>query len=86
MIEVSHLTKRYPGRTAVDDVSFSVKEREIVGFLGPNGAGKSTTMRVIAGYLPPTSAVQLTITLEPASASAPRGPASRKRWASSLTT
>lgn len=55
MIEVSHLTKRYPGRTAVDDVSFSVKEREIVGFLGPNGAGKSTTMRVIAGYLPPTS-------------------------------
>lgn len=55
MIEVSHLTKRYPGRTAVDDVSFSVKEREIVGFLGPNGAGKSTTMRVISGYLPPTS-------------------------------
>ena len=54
MIEVSHLTKRYPGRVAVDDVSFSVARGEIVGFLGPNGAGKTTTMRVITGYLPPT--------------------------------
>ncbi|MCS6771363.1 MAG: ATP-binding cassette domain-containing protein [Kiritimatiellae bacterium] len=55
MIEVSHLTKRYPGRVAVDDVSFTVSPGEIVGFLGPNGAGKTTTMRILAGYLPPTS-------------------------------
>lgn len=55
MIEVAHLSKRYPGRAAVDDISFSVKAGEIVGFLGPNGAGKSTTMRMLAGYLPPTS-------------------------------
>lgn len=55
MIEASHLSKRYPGRTAVDDVSFSVKPGEIVGFLGPNGAGKSTTMRILAGFMPPSS-------------------------------
>lgn len=55
MIETSHLTKRYPGRTAVDDVSFTVNAGEVVGFLGPNGAGKSTTMRMIAGFIPPTS-------------------------------
>ena len=54
MIKVSHLIKRYPGRTAVDDVSFEVGRGEIVGFLGPNGAGKSTTMRILAGYLPAT--------------------------------
>jgi len=54
MIHVSHLTKRYPGRMAVDDVSFEVGRGEIVGFLGPNGAGKSTTMRILAGYLPST--------------------------------
>ena len=55
MIEVQNLTKRYPTQTAVDDVSFSVREGEIVGFLGPNGAGKTTTMRVLTGFLPPTS-------------------------------
>lgn len=54
MIHVTHLTKQYPGRTAVNDVSFSVERGEIVGFLGPNGAGKSTTMRILAGYLPAT--------------------------------
>lgn len=54
MIEVSHLTKHYPGRVAVDDVSFAVSPGEIVGFLGPNGAGKTTTMRILAGYLPAT--------------------------------
>lgn len=54
MIHVSHLTKQYPGRTAVNDVSFEVARGEIVGFLGPNGAGKSTTMRMLAGYLPAT--------------------------------
>lgn len=55
MIEVVNLTKRYPGFTAVRDLSFHVTKGEIVGFLGPNGAGKSTTMRILAGYLPPTS-------------------------------
>jgi ABC-2 type transport system ATP-binding protein len=54
MIEVESLTKRYPTQTAVEDVTFSVKEGEIVGFLGPNGAGKTTTMRVLTGFLPPT--------------------------------
>lgn len=55
MIQVEHLTKRYAGHTAVDDLSFSVEKGEIVGFLGPNGAGKSTTMRILACYLPATS-------------------------------
>ena len=55
MIEVSNLTKRYAGRTAVDDISFTVARGEIVGLLGPNGAGKSTTMRVLAGFMPASS-------------------------------
>lgn len=55
MIEVSNLTKHYVGRTAVDNLSFQVEPGEVVGFLGPNGAGKSTTMRILAGYLPPSS-------------------------------
>ena len=52
MIEVQHLTKRYGGFTAVNDVSFKVEKGEILGFLGPNGAGKTTTMRVLTGYMP----------------------------------
>jgi len=55
MIEVQNLTKRYAGRTAVDDISFTVASGEIVGLLGPNGAGKSTTMRVLSGFMPATS-------------------------------
>jgi ABC-2 type transport system ATP-binding protein len=55
MIQVSNLTKRYAGCTAVDDISFTVARGEIVGLLGPNGAGKSTTMRVLSGFLPATS-------------------------------
>jgi ABC-2 type transport system ATP-binding protein len=55
MIQVSNLTKRYAGRTAVDDISFTVAPGEIVGLLGPNGAGKSTTMRVLSGFMPATS-------------------------------
>jgi ABC-2 type transport system ATP-binding protein len=55
MIEVSNLTKRYAGRTAVNDISFTVARGEIVGLLGPNGAGKSTTMRVLSGFMPATS-------------------------------
>ena len=54
MIQVSEVTKEFRGRVAVDGVSFSVEEGEIVGFLGPNGAGKTTTMRIITGYMPPT--------------------------------
>src|SRR5476651_937901 len=55
MIEVSNLTKRYAGRTAVSDISFNVTRGEIVGLLGPNGAGKSTTMRILSCSMPATS-------------------------------
>ena len=55
MIEVQSLTKAFGPITAVNRVDFVVTKGEILGFLGPNGAGKSTTMRMITGYLPPTS-------------------------------
>ena len=55
MIEVQSLTKRFGPIMAVDNVSFTVGRGEVLGFLGPNGAGKSTTMRMIAGFLTPTS-------------------------------
>ncbi len=55
MIELSHLTRRYGGYTAVDDVSFSIQGGEVVGLLGHNGAGKSTVMKMLTGYLEPTS-------------------------------
>jgi ABC-2 type transport system ATP-binding protein len=55
LIEIEALTKRFGAFTAVDGVSFSVARGEVVGFLGPNGAGKSTTMRMLAGFMPPTS-------------------------------
>lgn len=51
MITVSHLTKKYPGRLAVNDISFEVGHREVVGFLGPNGSGKTTTLRILCGYI-----------------------------------
>jgi ABC-2 type transport system ATP-binding protein len=54
MIKVENITKRFDLLTAVDNISFRVKEGEILGFLGPNGAGKSTTMRMITGFLSPT--------------------------------
>jgi ABC-2 type transport system ATP-binding protein len=54
MIQVENLSKTYAGFRAVQGISFQVAKGEIVGFLGPNGAGKSTTMKVLAGYLPPT--------------------------------
>jgi ABC-2 type transport system ATP-binding protein len=54
MIETEHLTKRYGGVLAVDDVSFKVAPGEVLGFLGPNGAGKTTTMRMIAGFIAPS--------------------------------
>lgn len=55
MIEVEHLTKDYGTVLAVRELSFTVGQGEIVGFLGPNGAGKSTTLRMLAGFLGPTS-------------------------------
>ena len=55
MISVKNLVKDFGARRAVDDLSFEVKEGEVLGFLGPNGAGKSTTMRMITGFIPPTS-------------------------------
>lgn len=54
MVEVKNITKKYGKFKAVDDISFSVKDHEIIGFLGPNGAGKSTTMNMITGYIEPT--------------------------------
>ncbi len=58
-IDVRHLTRRFGGFTAVDDVSFEVGTGEIVGFLGSNGAGKSTTIRMLCGLLKPTSGTAL---------------------------
>jgi ABC-2 type transport system ATP-binding protein len=55
LIEVQNLSKSYGDFKAVDDLSFTVKKGEILGFLGPNGAGKTTTMRILTGYLPATS-------------------------------
>jgi len=55
MIEARHLTKYFGQTLAVDDVSFKVEKGEVLGFLGPNGAGKSTTMRMVTGFLHPSS-------------------------------
>lgn len=55
MINVQNLSKRYGRHTAVSDISFQVGKGKIVGFLGPNGAGKTTTLRMLTGYLPPSS-------------------------------
>lgn len=55
MIRVNGLTKKYGARNAILDLKFHAKKGEIVGFLGPNGAGKTTTMRILAGFMPPTS-------------------------------
>jgi ABC-2 type transport system ATP-binding protein len=55
MIKVENLTKRYAGQPAIRDLNFEVGQGEIMGFLGPNGAGKTTTMRILAGFMPPTS-------------------------------
>src|SRR5262249_60105483 len=55
MISVRHLTKHFGPILAVDDVSLAVRRGEVLGFLGPNGAGKSTTMKMITGFLAPSS-------------------------------
>jgi ABC-2 type transport system ATP-binding protein len=52
---ISNLTKIYGTQRAVDDISFEVKEGEILGLLGPNGAGKSTTMKIVTGFIPPSA-------------------------------
>ncbi|MBV8170349.1 MAG: ABC transporter ATP-binding protein [Candidatus Eremiobacteraeota bacterium] len=55
LVVVDHLTKRFGGTTAVDDISFAVAPGEIFGFLGPNGAGKTTTIKILTGLLRPTT-------------------------------
>lgn len=55
MIEIDNLTRRFAQHTAVDNLSFRVQPGEVLGFLGPNGAGKSTTMKMLTGFLAPTS-------------------------------
>jgi len=55
MIEVKELTKKYGDKIGIENVTFKVEKGEILGFLGPNGAGKTTTMRIITGFLAPTS-------------------------------
>ena len=55
MIEIKNVTKKYGNTIAVDNISFNVKDGEVVGFLGPNGAGKSTTMNMITGFIEPTN-------------------------------
>ena len=57
MIEVQNLSKRFGNIKAVRDISFSVKEGEVVGFLGPNGAGKTTTMNMLTGYTSPSDGI-----------------------------
>lgn len=61
MIEIKNLTKRYGAKKAVDNISFTVKRGEILGFLGPNGAGKTTTMNIITGY---NSSTEGTVTVD----------------------
>jgi ABC-2 type transport system ATP-binding protein len=55
VIKVENLTKAFGPKIAVNDLSFGVERGEVLGFLGPNGAGKSTTMRMVTGFIPPTS-------------------------------
>jgi ABC transporter, ATP-binding protein len=64
VIEVSHLTKKYGSRLAVDDISFTVEDGVIYGLLGPNGAGKSTIMNILTGYLAATEG-QVTVAGHP---------------------
>ena len=57
MIEAEELTKYYGSFLAVENINFAVRRGEIVGFLGPNGSGKTTTMRILTGYMPPSTGV-----------------------------
>ena len=77
MLKVENLKKSFGTFEAVKGISFSVKKGEVLGFLGPNGAGKSTTMRMITGFLPPTSGTAVIcghdITTDPVAAKAAIG-------------
>jgi len=55
MLQIHNLTKRYGALTAIHDVTFEVREGEVLGLLGPNGSGKSTTVKILAGLLQQTS-------------------------------
>lgn len=55
MITVRNLTKDYGIHRAIDNLNFNAEKGEVLGFLGPNGAGKTTTMRILTGFMPPTS-------------------------------
>ena len=55
MIEIEHVSKRYGGKLAVNDATFTIGDGEILGFLGRNGAGKSTMMNIITGYISASS-------------------------------
>jgi ABC-2 type transport system ATP-binding protein len=72
MLEIRHLVKHFGPLKAVDDISFTVPRGEVLGFLGPNGAGKSTTMKMITGFLAPTSGTAIVcghdVTTEPIAA------------------
>ena len=61
MIRIEHLTKRYGGFTAVDDISFTAQSGRVTGFLGPNGAGKSTALRMLTHLTPATSGSALVL-------------------------
>ena len=74
MIEVSHLTKKYGSRLAVDDISFTVEDGVIYGLLGPNGAGKSTIMNILTGYLAIFSAASYVNVIFSASATVSANP------------
>ena len=52
MVEIKNLTKYYGHKIAVNNISFTIEDHEILGFLGPNGAGKSTTLNIISGVIP----------------------------------
>lgn len=65
MITLTQVTKQYPTKTAVDNISLTTKKGEIIGFLGPNGAGKTTTMKLILGLLKPTSGAVTVDNLDP---------------------
>lgn len=65
MISLSSVTKKFKNKTAVHNITLKAKEGEIIGFLGPNGAGKTTTMRLILGYLSPTSGQVLVFNKNP---------------------
>ena len=82
---MSHITKRFPGVIAVDDVSFEAKRGEIVALVGVNGAGKSTLMNVLGGIYQPDEG-EIYIDGQRADLSSPRDLSSSERWGSSLST